>query len=412
MMLYFFHRLILSPRAGSLIRRIALLSIFGIGLSVAAYLIVLSVMTGMNLSLRDKIISIEPHLVFTFANLKDPSLAGIHPLVKRLEADSNLRFQQFEVQDIVVRTLDGQFRFAIGKGVSKDSLSDLLLEVQKTESQRTKMKIDYDPTHDFPGPGEVIMGIDLARALNLLEGDEITLLSPDSLMLPMGEIPRSEKVRIKKILTTNLADLDSQYLFYQNGRSLLAIDAQSRQFGIEAWIKGDPLSANSVKERFVNFQDIKVESWMDRNSSLFFALKGEKWIIGLFLAIAGLIATSSILTVLLLLVSQKKRDIAILQTMGLSRQRSVGIFTGMGCLLASIGIGGGLVIGLSVSLYIEYFPVNILPSIYYDSTIPASVQSWMIVSSIGGAAVVALLGSWLPSRTILQMQPSSILRRQ
>ena len=157
---------------------------------------------------------------------------------------------------------------------------------------------------------------------------------------------------------------------------------------------------------------ITSETWQEKNSDLFFALMMEKTMIGIFLGLAGLIASSSILTVLALLMSQKKRDIAIIKTLGLSQKKTLWLFTKIGLWISGGAIFIGLVLGLSISYYLQYNPVNILPNIYYDSSIPALVDLNFVFIVACVSFGLAFLGSYFPAKTTLDIQPAILLRQK
>jgi lipoprotein-releasing system permease protein len=172
----------------------------------------------------------------------------------------------------------------------------------------------------------------------------------------------------------------------------------------------DGSNIKSLNNDVDKFSDVSAETWMDRNSSLFYALKLEKLVIGTFLGLAGLIAGSSILSVLALLMSQKKRDVAILKTLGLSNKATVRIFTQMGLMLASFGLLPGLLIGTATSFYIQKNPVNVLPDIYYDSQIPALVDWTLVFAVLVIGFLICWLGAWYPARTACDIEPAKALR--
>ncbi|HEY1078879.1 MAG TPA: FtsX-like permease family protein, partial [Bdellovibrio sp.] len=183
-----------------------------------------------------------------------------------------------------------------------------------------------------------------------------------------------------------------------------------RKLGIEAWLGSDQ-EAETVKKDLLNFSDVVVETWMDRNSALLYALKLEKLTIGTFLALAGIIAASSILTVLALLLSQKRRDIAILRTIGFSAKQTVQTFTLLGLSLASVGVLTGVILGTAIGLYIEANPLRLVSSeIYYDPSLPALVDFHLVFGVLLVSAIVAWLGSYIPARTAADVQPSDALR--
>lgn len=412
---HLFSHFIFSKRAGALVKRIAWLSTGAIAISVTAFLVVLFVMNGMNASIKSRIVGLEPHLYVQIPGATSVQALENHPSFQRLKEDDGNKAYVFETQDIIIRSQDGQFRGGIARGVSKPSLEHFIEQLQILNKKDSKIKNEtptyfWDP-QDIPDEGEVILGVDLAQSLGAFEGDFITLVSPASLLLPPGETPKFERVRIKKIVTTSLADVDSQYLFYQRGKALRTLDSQGlKKIGIEAWL-GDQTKIEEMKENLLKFPDVQVETWEDRNGALLYALKLEKLTIGFFLGLAGMIAASSILTVLALLLSQKRRDIAILRTIGYSSRQTVRVFTQMGCLLSAVGVLTGVVFGVVIGLYIEKNPINFLPQqIYYDASIPALVDWRLVFWVLGVSALIALLGSYIPARTAAEVQPSEALR--
>jgi len=416
-----FREFIFSKRAGSLVRSIAKLSIISISVSVTAFLIVLFVMNGMNDSIIHRILAMEPHAVVTQngevvsdkkGTQKFEQVMAEHPFQKWLKEHSDYKSYVFENQEVILRTLDGQFRGAIAKGLGLPSLENINYQIRKMESLKTKGVggFYWDPS-EIPAEGEIAIGYDLARSLGVFEGDFLTVISPEGLLLPPGEIPKFEKVKVRKIITTSLADWDSQYIFYQRGKALESLrKSLSRKEGLEVYApNGYDLGA--LKKELATFSDLKFETWEDRNSAMFFALKMEKFFIGLFLGLAGLIASSSVLTVLVLLLSEKRSDIAILRTLGLSSRKTIRLFTQVGTLLSATGIVVGVLIGTSLGLYIEAHPLDLLPDIYYDSQIPAKVEWSLVVLVIFFGGVIAIMGSYWPAKEASEVNPTESLRR-
>ncbi|WP_413561427.1 FtsX-like permease family protein [Bdellovibrio sp. HCB209] len=413
---HLFRHFIFSKRAGALIRRIAFLSIGGITVSVTAFLIVLFVMNGMNASIRKRILGLEPHLYVTVPGSQNAKALETHPVFSRIKEDTTTQAYIYETQDVILRTQDGQFRGAFARGVNRPSLEHFISQLAKLDADKPQVSHGGPPSYswdpqDVPDEGEVVLGVDLAQSLGVFEGDFITVVSPTGLLLPPGQTPKFERVRIKRVVTTSLTDVDAQYLFYQRGKALKALDnSDLKKLGIEMWL-ADEARVNTVKNDLMKFSDVQVETWMDRNSALFYALKLEKLTIGSFLGLAGMIAASSILTVLALLLSQKRRDIAVLRTIGLSGAQTVKIFTQMGFFLAGSGVLAGTILGTGISLYIQNNPINMWSSqVFYDTTIPSLVDWWLVVGVLVVSSAIAWLGSYIPARTATEVQPSEALR--
>ncbi len=401
--LYFINKLILSVRSGALIKRITILSFIAISLSLTAFLVVLFVMNGMNLNIKKRIMALEPHLVTLNEPKDDDQIKQI------VESESQQTYDSF---DLILRTIDGQFRGSQAVGYTGAGLKQWTQRLAALKKKEGKADLyEFDAATLNLEQNEVALGVDLARSLGILEGDEITLIPPETLLLSSLETPLFQKVVVKRILITDLYDLDSKLILFNSEKSLaLFAKTLSRKRGNHLWF-GSTGEAEKAQQKLAKLS-IKSETWQEKNSDLFFALMMEKTMIAIFLGLAGLIASSSILTVLALLMSQKKRDIAIIKTLGLSQKKTLWLFTKIGLWISGSAITLGLVIGLGISTYLQYYPVNILPNIYYDSSIPALVDYGFVFIVVAVAAALAFLGSYFPAKATLNIQPAILLRQK
>ncbi len=383
-------------------RRISFLSFFAILLSVTVFLIVLFVMNGMNKSIQSRIIVLDPNITATFKDSHE------------IELPENSLYQglRFDSYDLIVRTADGQFRGASAVGYKQSDFkfwTDKLIALRK--KNKSSLVFDEDSSSEL-NEGEIAIGVDIARNLGLLEGDQVTLIPIETLLLSQTERPLFEKVTIKKIVTSDLPDLDSNALFFNRETSLKSFRASlSKVSGYHFWLNNpDDLDEAVTDLKKNSFKS--VESWKEKNSSLFFALLMEKTMIGIFLGLAGLVASTSILTVLALIMSQKQSDIAILKTLGLSNRKTLLLFMQMGLWISLSAIGIGTFLGLSISYYLEKHPLELLPHIYYDANIPAYVDLRFAGLVLVVSTLLAILGCYLPSRSTLQIQPAILLKQK
>ena len=415
-----FRHYLLSRRAGAVVRSVAWLCIIGVGVGVTSLIVVLSVMNGFNDSIRTKLLAVEPHLVVTIPGIskaEDISSAAIFQTLKRRP---ELRVDVYETQDVLLRTSDGLYGGAIARGVDAEALAYILNESRKAgQAHRPTYPQDAmqsdaqippaSPESSDLAPGEAIVGVDLARSLGLFEGDRAVAIAPEALLLPPGEAPPFERVIVKSLLTANVADIDGKMLYYARGKTLARLrDGASREVGFEVRLP-DPTRFQDIKAQ-IEATGAKVATWQERNSSLFYALRLEKFAIGAVLAAASLIASLSIVTVLVLLLSQKRKDIGALMAMGLSARRTQQAFVGLGLMLGLLGMGGGVIAGLTICFIIDRYPLPILPEIYYDATIPSTVDPWLVVTVLASSVVIAGVSAWLPARAHARLQPADALR--
>ncbi len=383
-------------------RRISFLSFFSVLLSVMVFLIVLFVMNGMNKSIQSRIIVLDPNITAYFSSDNEVKIDE-NPMYHGLKFDS---------YDLIIRTVDGQFRGSNAVGYQQDDFKfwmDKLTDLQK--KNKDFRSYEEDSTSDL-NEGEIALGVDIARSLSLLEGDQVTLIPIETLLLSQTERPLFEKVTVKKIITSDLPDLDANAIFFNRDVSLKSFRSSlSKVSGYHFWLK-DQADLDKAIAELKTHPFKNVESWKEKNSSLFFALFMEKTMIGIFLGLAGLIASSSILTVLALIMSQKQSDIAILKTLGLSNRKTLLLFTQMGLWISLSAIGIGTILGVSLSYYLEKNPLQILPHIYYDSSIPAYVDLRFAAIVFSVSTFLALIGCYFPARATLAIQPAILLKQK
>jgi lipoprotein-releasing system permease protein len=328
-----------------------------------------------------------------------------------METATDSRKLKYDSYDLIIRTVEGSFKGAEAVGYTKAGIRQWQERLKKIKPRSGIDDFSLENGEFELEKNEVAIGTDLARSLGLFEGDEITLIPPETLLLSSLETPLFEKVVVKRLLATDLSDLDSKLVLFNKDLTLNSFTKTlSRKSGFHIWAS----SVENTGPIYSALTDKKVntQTWLQKNADLFFALKLEKLMIGIFLGLAGLIASSSILTVLALLMSQKKRDIAIIKTLGLSQSGTLWVFTKMGLWISAGGIIIGSIIGVSISYYLEINPMNIMPNIYYDSTVPALVDFFFVIVVMAGALFLAFLGAYLPALMTLRIQPALLLREK
>lgn len=402
-----FRNYLLSRRSGALVRIVAWHCILGIGMGVAALVIVLSVMNGFNLTIRSRMLSVDPHLVVLEKKLPDQErILEVKGMAAAASRRGVVDVHRFESQDVILRSGDGIFGGAIARGYDQPAMADLLTRVWSSVNRGVA-----------PAQGEslmlegseIVLGIDLARSLGIYEGDEIILVPPETLLLPKGEVPKFQRARVKSLLNTQMPEFDSKLVFYSLGEMPARMRSVSRESGLEIRLN-DPYEADRVKKALVA-KGLSAQTWGERDTSLFFALKMESFAMALFLSLAVLITSFSIVTVMVLLMSQKRQDIGMFMALGLSIRRTRWVFLRVGLLLSFLGIFGGLFLGSAVSLFLEWYPMELLPDIYTDSTLPAKITARIVLFVVGSSSLIAVLGSALPVWRYVLANPSEALRK-
>lgn len=401
-----FRNYLLSKRSGALVRIIAKHCILGVGMGVAALIVVLSVMNGFNQTIRGRMLNVEAHLVVPQS--AKPTREGLTRLQAQVSGVARVdKVERFETQDLILRSVDGLFGGAVAKGYDAETLRALL---QRTWASTHRMTPPPEIESADLAADEVILGVDLARSLGIFPGDDVILVPPEALLLPKGEIPKFQKFHVKSTLNTQLPEFDSKYLYYNLDRFPDRLRSASREQGFEVRL-ANAYEADEVKKALLA-KGVPSLTWGDRDTALFFALKMESAAMTLFLSLAVLITSFSIVIIMVLLMNQKRQDIGMLMALGLSVRRTRRLFLNVGLMLSFIGIFSGVLLGTAICFFLDHYKLELLPDIYTDNTLPAKLTARILVGVLLGSSLVAVLGSWLPVWRSVLRSPSESLRKQ
>ncbi len=382
----------------------------GVLVSLTAMVLVISIMNSLNANQRERLLAIDPHLVISLDGPAPEKTAGRDQKNKILEflKTKNAFAAEVEVRDLILKTYEGRFRGVEARGLPAE-VFQFLFEKMRQLSKKNK-NYSFIPDQ-IPGRAEVNLGVDLAYALQIFEGEELTFISPEQLVLSVTDSPQVFKVRVKNILTTNITDIDSHVVFYQLGQlQRKKAGDSSVQNQIFVWLDA-PDQAPALKKILKSELQVDSQDWQERNSSLFFALKLEKLMMVIFLGMGALIAALSLISVVSLLISQKRREISLLQCLGFSKTRTQNLFFSLSFVLGSLGIVSGLAFGIGLSIYLEKFPFQLPWKIYYDTSLSAIVDPWMIFAVAMVFILMLIASSFLTAKQVLDITISEGIKK-
>jgi lipoprotein-releasing system permease protein len=376
--------------------------------------VVLSVMGGFGNAIEKRILSFEPHIIVKSKNpdrriQKNDLSALSHELEKKFPLNSFL----FDQEQVIFRTASGHYNGAIAKGLEEKSLQHFIEAARLFGTNKIK-KFSWKDDPETPmviNDSDVMVGADLAYESGVLIGDQIVLTPPESLLLPPGEVPEFKKMNVQDLLRTSVQNIDAQTLIYKKvPNQTLFKESMSLETELEIYLENssqmDAVLSQIDKSKFAP------ETWKERNSSLFYSLKMEKLLIGFFLFLSVLIGCFTIVTVLVLLTTQKQADIGILLTLGMKRKELVKRFSHIGFFLSSAGVVGGFAVGIFICLLLASHEFIILPDVYYDRTIPVQFSYPLYALVLVIALAISYVSAVYPARIISSMEISQILRKK
>ncbi|MEP7048752.1 MAG: ABC transporter permease [Pseudomonadota bacterium] len=265
------------------------------------------------------------------------------------------------------------------------------------------------PVDAFPG---IVIGRELAKSLHVYVGDELTLISPLGDLGPMGVLPRSRKFRVAAIFYSGMYEYDASHAYVKLDAAQDFFDLKQNVTGIELKID-DAERVSEMRpaiEAQVKREDLQIRDWKEANKNLFSALKLEKIATFIILSLAILVASFCIICTLLLMVTEKSKEIAILKSLGASDKAILQIFMTEGMMIGGIGTIFGVTTGLAATLGLKWFGVRLDPDVYYVDKLPINVE-WSDFTLVALAAfLITIIATIYPALEASRLRPVEGIR--
>ena len=384
---------------------ISIFSFTGIALGVAILIIVMSVMNGFRTELINKILGFNPHII-------------IKSYDKKINKEDLNNLNTLE--ENILRTA---FTFS-GQGIliNKENTTGILV---RSYLQNDIDKIDLinkgivDGSLNSFNKNTISIGKELAISLNLIVGDEITLMSTSNLQTPFGNLPLQEKFTISSIFSTGLAEFDQNVIFMPFENANYLFELTDIDIDLEIFLY-KPDKVQLIKEKIQKiFSDYYVYSWADLNKSFFGALKVERNVMFIILTLIIIVAAFNIISGLTILVKNKTKEIAILRTLGISKNSIAKVFFLTGFIIGFLATVTGVTIGILFSYYIEeirvlitsIFNIRLFPEeIYFLSQMPSEINLGYILIISFFSLLITFLATIVPSLAAAKLDPIKALK--
>jgi len=265
------------------------------------------------------------------------------------------------------------------------------------------------PPDAFPG---IVIGRELAKSLHVYVGDELTLISPLGDLGPMGVLPRSRKFRVAAIFYSGMYEYDASHAYVKLEAAQDFFDLKQNVTGIELKIE-DAERVSEVRpaiEAKVPREELRIRDWKELNKNLFSALKLEKIATFIILSLAILVASFCIICTLLLMVTEKSKEIAILKSLGASDNAILKIFMAEGVMIGGIGTIFGVTTGLAATLGLQWFGVRLDPDVYYVDKLPINVDGVEFLFVALSALLITTIATIYPAVAASRLRPVDGIR--
>jgi lipoprotein-releasing system permease protein len=376
---------------------------------VAALIIVLSVMNGFQKEVRDRMLGVVSHIEVYAAD--GAAVADLPELLTRLKANPQVLGAApfITAQALLARGED--MKGVLVRGIDpalEPEVSDLSNETQAGVLQRLQ-----------PGEFSLVLGRDLANNLYLQSGDPVTLVSPSGQVTPAGVVPRMKQMGV-------VGTFSSGHYEYDSALALMHVEDAARMFRLEG-PSGVRLKLRDLHQAREVARDLQldlgpqffVRDWTQQNKTWFAAVQVEKTMMFIILTLIVAVAAFNLVSTLVMTVTDKRADIAILRTLGASPRSIMGIFVVQGATVGVIGTMSGLLLGLLVAFNIDVivpaletlFNASFLPrDIYLISRMPSEPLASDILPVAIISLVLAFVATLYPSWRASQVNPAEALR--
>ena len=398
-----------AKRRTQFISFITLTSVLGIALGVTALITVLSVMNGFESELRERILGMTSHATVTG---QSGQLDNWQELDQRLVDYPHIQG--------TAPFINGQVMINADRRVSGTMLSGILPENEaKVSEVASKMK-EGKLTDLVSGEYGIILGLELANYLGVVVGDKITVISPQVNSTPAGVVPRMRRFTVIGTFQVGMYE-------YDRNMALIHLDDAAKLFRLDSAVSGlrikldDLFNAPKITHELSQalYNNYYVSDWTVAHSNFFRAIQTEKTVMFIILLLIVAVAAFNIVSTLVMVVTDKRGDIAILKTQGLTSPSVMGIFMVLGAIIGAVGTIIGTVFGVILALNVEtivpaiekLFHVQFMAAdVYYISELPSKLV-WTDVYSIAGMAFfLSLLATIYPAWQAAKVNPAEVLR--
>jgi lipoprotein-releasing system permease protein len=398
-----------AKRRTHFISFISLTSMLGIALGVTALITVLSVMNGFEKELRQRILGMASH-------------ATVSEFGERLQDWEAVKQQVSRHERVlaVAPYVSGETMLSVGQQVSGAVVRGIIPDEEAGVSDVLENIRRGDVGNLQAGSYNIILGSELAYSLGVGLGDAVTVVSPQIMVGPTGLMPRLRRFTVIGVFEVGMYE-------YDRGVALVHMEDAAKLFRLDENVSGirlklDDLFAAPRVARELSMSlpgDYRVQDWTRQHANFFRAVKTEKRVMFIILTLIIAVAAFNIVSTLVMVVTDKQSDIAILRTLGASPRSIMVIFVIQGAIIGILGtllgVAGGVALALNVETLVpaieEFFNVQFLaPDVYYISKLPSDLHWDDVITMTSVALVLSLLATLYPAWRAARTQPAEALR--
>ena len=400
-----------AKRKNHFISFISMTSMVGIALGVAALIIVLSVMNGFQAELRNRILGVASHIEITENANK---LSNWRSLAIQVDAQHNVKASAPYVM--------AQGMLSYGQAVQGALVRGVLPSQESNVADLGKNMREGQLSDLASGEFNIILGVDLAYPLGVNVGDKVVLMAPQGQFTPAGVIPRIKQFKVVGLFRIGMYEYDA-------GLALIHIEDAAKLYRMGDKVSGLRLKINDLfnapamtaelNDQLMPLGAYYITDWTQQHANFFKAIQIEKRVMFIILMLIVAVAAFNIVSTLVMAVTDKRADIAIMRTLGASPKSIMQIFIIQGVLIGIIGTFFGAILGIVIALNIDtiipfienLFHVQFLSKeVYYISELPSKLEWNDTVTIVVVSVILSLIATLYPSYKASKINPAEALR--
>lgn len=392
----------LTRRKGLFAIITTLIGVAGVSVGVAALITTLSVMNGFQSDIKEKVIGAQSHIL-VFGRMA----ADTYPqYIKKIEQIPLVQAAAPHIYGQAILSYDGQSVGLVVRGLDPEkekhinNLNDSLTEGS------------FTPDWDEDAPAPLVLGTELAYSLGAQVGDDVVLISPQSISTSAGMFPKMKKFRVSGLLRTG-------YYEFDNTIAYTTLPHASDFLGLKGGVTGVAVKLHNLNQADQAAEQIRqaigygyaVRTFAQLNSTLYAALKLEKAVMFIILFLIIIVASLNIAGNLILLGTEKLRDIGLMRAMGASPKMIRKVFMWEAMAIATLGIFLGIALACLLCWIIATFNIVELPGdIYYLTKVPVRMEWTDILAVVGGSYLICFFAGLYPAAKASRVNPTDAIR--
>lgn len=386
---------------------ITMLSMAGVTVGVMALIVVIAVMAGFEEDLKHRILGVESHVVLmrhggSFSNYREIFEQVIN--TDGVEAATPFIYSQ-----CMLRSTSGMSG-AVLRGIDPDS-AGRVIKILDSLSLKNLKQMHQRENSTVSEPG-IILGRELARNLDVDTGDAVYMISFRGMISPIGHMPAMKRFKVAGLFESGMYEYDKSLAYIHLNEAQKILRMGDSVTGIEVRVN-DIYDAREIAETIVADLGFPywAKDWMRMNSNLFSALKLEKKVMFIILALIILVAAFNIASTLIMMVMGKTRDIAILKAMGATDSSIMKIFIFKGMIIGFVGTTLGVCMGFILCKLLEKYKFIELPGdVYYISTLPVRLESLDVFLIAAASMIICFIATLYPAHQASRLNPVEAIR--